>query len=56
MKKMCTRIEIDPDGDPILATEYIRYQACSDTLWRASRLWETMLFGPWKEAKPRDGT
>ncbi|KAK3400229.1 hypothetical protein B0T20DRAFT_180277 [Sordaria brevicollis] len=54
-------IDIDPDGDLLLETGIIggggsKFRVCSATLRRHSPVWKTMLFGPWKEAKPADGS
>lgn len=51
--------DIDPDGDLLLGTKpdheaRWRFRVCSATLRRHSPVWKTMLFGPWKEAKPTD--
>ncbi|KAK3400228.1 hypothetical protein B0T20DRAFT_350048 [Sordaria brevicollis] len=54
-------VYIDPNGDllidatanPICST---RFRVCSNALRRQSPVWEKMLFGPWKEAKPTDGS
>lgn len=54
---------IDPDGDLILLVGSGRnnmkpafFRVCASTLRRASPFWKAMLFGPWKESKPADGT
>lgn len=56
-----TVVEIDPDGDLLLGTKPEekgdwKYRVCSATLRRHSAVWKMMLFGPWKEAKPADGS
>ncbi|KAK3488020.1 uncharacterized protein B0T23DRAFT_322521 [Neurospora hispaniola] len=54
-------VDIDPDGDlRIDATanpcDRYRFRVCSNTLRRQSPVWKQMLFGPWKEARPTDGS
>ena len=54
-------VDIDPDGDLLIdatqnPTSHSRFRVCSSTLRRHSPVWKSMLFGPWKEARPTDGT
>lgn len=52
-------IQIDPDGDLVLrvgsGVGRVDMKVCSAAMRRASAVWKTMLFGPWKEAKPTEG-
>lgn len=42
----------DPDGDLVLRVqEHHTFKVCSAALRRASPVFKTMLFGPWKESK-----
>ncbi|KAK3307391.1 uncharacterized protein B0T15DRAFT_530089 [Chaetomium strumarium] len=34
---------------------HARFRVCSAAMRRASPVWKSMLFGPWKEAKPAQG-
>ncbi|KAK4193214.1 hypothetical protein QBC35DRAFT_468892 [Podospora australis] len=52
---------LDPDGDLKIAvgadhsTDEHTFRVCSATMRRASPVWKAMLFGPWVEAKPKNG-
>ncbi|KAI5461413.1 hypothetical protein BGZ63DRAFT_424302 [Mariannaea sp. PMI_226] len=54
-------ITFDDDGDLLLRVgadldvELFEFLVCSAALRRASPVWKTMLYGPFKEAKPADG-
>ncbi|KAL1839666.1 hypothetical protein VTJ49DRAFT_1276 [Mycothermus thermophilus] len=52
---MSDMIVIDPDGDLILRTPEACFKVCSAALRRASPVFKTMLFGPWRESKPATG-
>ncbi|KAK4193210.1 hypothetical protein QBC35DRAFT_543089 [Podospora australis] len=62
--------EMDPDGDLLLIVgnptimspnvgseeAAATFRVCSSALRRQSPVWKAMLFGPWKESKPTDGS
>jgi hypothetical protein len=61
--KQFTRRCIDEDGDLLLRVgselakeKPVEFKVCSAAMRRASPVWKTMLFGPWKEAKPLQGS
>lgn len=56
------RVIIDPDGDLQLSVGITGcferptvFVCCSKTLSRASKVWKTMLYGPWKESRDASG-
>ncbi|EGO59362.1 hypothetical protein NEUTE1DRAFT_40387 [Neurospora tetrasperma FGSC 2508] len=51
-----TTVDIDPEGDLLIDANSCRFRVCSNALRRQSPVWQQMLFGPWKEAKPTDGS
>lgn len=51
-----TTVDIDPEGDLLIDADFCRFRVCSNALRRQSPVWKQMLFGPWKEAKPTDGS
>lgn len=55
-------IPLDPGGDLVLCvgtkfvmSEPCSFKVCSSALRRASKVWKSMLFGKWSEAKPAQG-
>ena len=46
---------LDADGDLTVRTDSIDFTVCSSALRRAPPVWQAMLFGPGREAKPRRG-
>jgi hypothetical protein len=53
-------IHVDPEGDLVLRVGSelgtpADIRVCSSTMRRASLVWKSMLFGPWKESKPALG-
>lgn len=62
MSEPAARVIIDPDGDLQLsvgtANRFSRptiFTCDSKTLSRASKVWKTMLYGPWKESRDASG-